>query len=473
MGINVYTANAQPSGISKTISFDQNQKVHSNDSLIRYYQTALSIDENNVDLLNKLGSIYFSRHDYRKAVKEFERALTIEPKNDLALKYHYWSALNSGLTSDARKTLRKMSPYQLTEVSEKKPSVFQQIDLGTGVLVSNNFDKNGDVITLDNDSIYASQALDGNMLYNYIGLKINPIGWLSLYFSYQNLIINKWQQELIQDYIVTDSTYEYTWNGTDYYRQIFTPSPVLISKKYNLYQNQFYFNAELNPGNGWSIIPSFHYLKFKHEPFYVEYGIKEFQALPFDTINTVVPVYNIVNFSETFEEWAAGLSIYKDIGDFNLSAYYVISNIANNQNEQNGILVTWFPYGNLDLYGSVRYDLLSGEKEDKSVYGATIGGKLLSTLWGEAGFVAGNLQSFTDKNTYIIYNTINQSDYKIHSNLTWVLNQHFNVQFRYVYSQMKEELKVFPIEKDDIGKPSNIYNPYQTHSLIAGISWKI
>lgn len=472
--LNIHLAKAQTSGFENPNNPDNIHDVIISDSIIDIYKLALKSDKNNVDLRNKMGLYYFSQQNFRRAAKEFEHNLSIDPGNGLAIKYHYWSTLNSGFTSDARKVLRKMNPYQLTETEQKKPSFFQQVDLGSGIILSNNREKNADALTRNADTIFASQTLDGNMFYNYTGLKINPFGWLSLYFGYQSLVIQKYHQELIIDYITTDSIFQYTWNDTAYYRQIFSESPVLLSKKYNLIQNQYYINAEINPGKGWNIVPAFHYLKFKHTPFYVEYKYKEYQALPFDTANTILPRYTIINDTTTFDEWAGGVTIYKDLGNFKLSGYVLSSNIAHSKKTQNGYSVTWFPFGNLNLYASARFDFLKDRSDKRSVYGFGLGGKLLDNLWADAGFIGGNMQSFADQNVYIVYNSINQSVYKINTTLTWILGRHFDVQVRYNYSKMKAEQKIYPTneEQGSIQSP-NIYNLYQTHSLILGISWKI
>lgn len=444
------------------------------DSLLKVYRTLSNSDSAGSVNFQKLGFLYFSQQNYRKSQQVFDEILRQNPTDELALKYHFWSALNTGSVTDARKTLRKMNAYQLTEVDEQKPGIFQQVDAGSGVIISNNFQRNGDALNRNRDTVYSSQVLDGNMYYSYLGVQLNPLPWLGFYVSYQNLHIKKWKQHYIQDYVIKDSILEYSANGTDYYRPLFSPSPVWIHKKYDLVQNQYYVNAEISPGKGWKFVPAFHYLKFRHEPFNIDYSTKEFLAVPYDTANTVIPVYRIYNFQETFTEWAGGLNIYKDLGNFNLSAGLIFSEIGNEQNRQLGGQVVWFPFGNLNLFFSANADILAGERDTSAVFGAGAGGKILGKLWGDISCISGNLKSFTDNNVYIVYNTLNRSDKKISSGLTWVLNKNINLQLRYIYSDMQAEQMVYPINSETHQKmPFNSFNAYQTHSIIAGISWKL
>jgi len=188
-------------------------------------------------------------------------------------------------------------------------------------------------------------------------------------------------------------------------------------------------------------------------------------------------IYTITKIDTSFYNYVAGLTITKDFSVFTLGLSGSFSNLnGKNQVQAEGWL-TYYPFGNLNLYGNTSITGFFQGDESRVLLNQMIGAKITPWLWGEATLLYGNYTNANINNGAIVYNNSDKIDYRLGANLFFVLSKHFQLSLSYQYYR-KEYLQLYyintadPLSGETVAIPQTKYYPYSTHSFIGGITWK-
>ena len=66
--------------------------------------------------------------------------------------------------------------------------------------------------------------------------------------------------------------------------------------------------------------------------------------------------YEIIRRDTSFNNYVLSLSLTKELQNFSISPFFTYSNLNNKNQWQEGIMLTYYPQGNLDLYATINID---------------------------------------------------------------------------------------------------------------------
>jgi hypothetical protein len=171
----------------------------------------------------------------------------------------------------------------------------------------------------------------------------------------------------------------------------------------------------------------------------------------------------------------ASLTITKDLGIFNIGVSGSWSDLNNKKQIQAGLLLTYYPLGNLNLYGTTTLTGFFQGNTTRLLISQVLGAKAAPWLWIEGNFYYGDYTNANIFNGSVVYNNSDIINYRASANLVFVVNKHIYLSLAYQYFR-KESQQVYYIRNQDpvvreIPQLKN--NPYSTNSIIGGITWKL
>jgi hypothetical protein len=134
--------------------------------------------------------------------------------------------------------------------------------------------------------------------------------------------------------------------------------------------------------------------------------------------------------------------------------------------------------GNLNFYGITSATGFFEGKDTRLLLSQVLGGQITKWMWAEANFNYGDFTNANIANGAIIFNNSDKFDYRAGATLNFRMGKHFQLSLIYQFSQ-KESLQYYYIKKENpvTHEMSTIlltkYNPYNTNSIIGGITWKL
>jgi hypothetical protein len=189
-------------------------------------------------------------------------------------------------------------------------------------------------------------------------------------------------------------------------------------------------------------------------------------------------IYSFDRKDTSFNNFVAALRISKDLGRFSLAFSGSWSNLNGKTQKQAGIMLTYYPLGNLDFYGTTSMTVFFQGNDSRLLLSQVLGVKITPWLWGEANFYFGNYTNANIFNGSIVYNYSDIIDYRGGGTLVFVVSKHIQLSLNYQYFRKEsQQLYYIKTHDPDTGKINEIpqikNNPYNTNTLIGGITWKL
>jgi tetratricopeptide (TPR) repeat protein len=406
------------------------------DSLIVAGNRAISQGFDYFFLRQRLGIAYYEKENFRKASHQFNEALTFNAQDPATLTYQFYSYKFSNRLLEARYLRSEYANLLENSVQEKTPGIVDRIYFESGYTFSNNFPEDRDEL-IRRGSPYSERDLNGDRFYAQLGAGFNLTPKLGLYMGYSNLIISKLKQ-------------------IQYPTGIIPPNPEIISKyneEYKLNQHSLYINANLLVGKGYIITPAFHLLTI--ESSIINPGIND----------EGIPVIN--NKDTSFINYAASLSLSKNVSLFNFNLFGTFSNLNDDEQYQVGGEVTFFPRGNLDIYTTSNLTLVRDLGELWPVFDQLVGLKISSGFWMEGYFTLGPFINFVEKNAFVIHNSGDETNFRAGGNLIFPLSGKVELSVRYIFLNLESQT-VWYQENLERKTETNIY---QNHTILGGLKW--
>ena len=388
----------------------------------------------------RLGIAYYSKKNYMSATGHFKQALEYVPNDPGAYEYLYWSLVFSGREREARLLAAEMPEKLRTDIKAIPEKVFKDFYAEGGLMFNGDYKENPYSGFGSDTLIYGEQKPDKNS--SYISLNFNIIPWkrLSLFTGYNNINIT--------------SNKKIVSIGNE-------PENFEVSTV----QNEFYFNAGVYTGKGFTLSGILHYLNVK---------VDDVNA----TVNTTTGGITYTKTSNTLNNYVGLFSIEKSFNHFKFLLGNSYSNLNKAKQIQNGLTIVYFPLGNLDLYSVTDLVVHSENKEDtllnpsgsyltRGIVKQKIGVKVVDKLWLEAFYMFGNAVNYHEDNAYVVFNSVNVMNNRFGINLISPITPNLQLSLRYQY--YKQDIPELIYETATTYKFIEKSNSF--HKIIGSIKW--
>lgn len=482
------------------------------DSVIHYCKLGL---ENNIDffyLRSRLGTAYYNKEDYTKAIKEFRASLNFNSADTYSRQMLYYSYLFSGRESEARCEGGLLDSITQSLISYKKINPLSSISFEGSGGINRNISANEKADLLSGSDTYAQSDLSGNMILGQLVMK-HDIG-KRITVEQGLMYLNENKRRVIQNVLQKPGgTLITTWDTIYYvppppvgghfnhdtiitHSLFLTPFDTVASQNYILKQLDYFLNCRIYLGKGYNLTPSFHLLNVKYSNLSAQFENKYINTIDTQFVHTQIVVPNpfpppplvikdtmFVNYrpgllnsyqyhygidDTAFYNFALGVSLEKHFCDLKLSAFSSWSNLNGRKQTAGGISITWYPFGNLNLYGNLNSSVCVQDK-DKPVYVnyLVIGTKLMHGIWLEAGRTFGRVLNFCEKDLEIVHNSPDAINWQYNATFYLIFNK-FDIILNYQLQEKETYYCSYYNQKD-----YNILNfTYYNNLITGGIKWK-
>jgi len=406
------------------------------DSLIDLGNSSISQGIDYFYLRQRMGIAYYENENYRKATVHLKKASGFNKQDPTTFTYLFYSYKFSNRLLEARHLKNEYAHLLENSVKEKTPGFVDRIFFEGGYTFSNNFPEDLDKL-IRRGSTYTERDLNGDRFYAQLGAGFNFTPRLGFYLGYSNLVISKLKQ-------------------IQYPAGVIPPNPEIINKyneEYKLNQHSLYANANVLFGSGYIITPAFHLLTI------------ESSIISPEINDEGMPVINIKDTS--FINYAASLSLSKNISLFNFNLFGTLSNLNDDNQYQLGGEVTFFPKGNLDLYTTTTLSIVRDLGENRPVFDQLIGLKVFPKIWLEGYFTVGSFVNFVEKNAFVIHNSGDRTNFRAGGNIIFPLVEKVELSIRYIFLNLESQSIWY---QENLERKTETNN-YQNHTILGGIKW--
>jgi hypothetical protein len=417
------------------------------DELIRAGKDGLRQDIDYYYLRMRIGIAYYEKKNYKASQVHFRKALEFNQGDPVASEYLYYAYLFAGQIQQAGILAKDFSP----SLMERVMPLYGKIVDRFAIEYMYNFNDTKDLLA-DADQYFS-------------GL---PLGYQLVTLNYSNL--NAMLHHEFNPGITLTHAYTYL-NKTNYYYYDDGLSRFGIDEQ-KVFQNQYFISPAFTTKWGFTIAPSFHYLRIRFQAPYIVSGGGG--GGPGGGGGSSIQYSDLYS-----NHYVGGRSLSQYVGRFviRLGGIYSSLNDANQLTGTAGL--TWYPLGNLDLYLGTALNVhneitdhtnsTDRETNIELIPEFLMGFGIASRVWMEFSGSYGNMRNYTEGNGYIVYNGLDWMIYKaIGTIVIPVTPKGSNVYLGTRFAEFKSLfIPFYPSAGQDIN--SIISNSI---SIFGGISWK-
>ena len=431
--------------------------------LIRNGKEALDLGYDYKNLRLRIGFAYFFQKNYRTAAVHFNKALQFDSYDTVAALYFNLSCQSAGRSSEIYYVKGSRKPYQVLD--------FVYADAGKMLAGNANFNT-----TLADSNVYKEQMQPVSRTFSSLGLNFRPIHNVSVFMGYSQIEITdkKSISHLSMD-AVRDSISELEFERDYWYS--FPISNNLKELEFKNKQSSYYLSATYIPVPGLKISPSFHYMHInstsvtatpaatilsdtaRYNKFDSTWHTFEYSAYN----------YNITTADSSYSDYVLSMAASKDIGKFNVGLNGTYALMLNQKYIQFGASVSWYPFGNTNLYTNSSFTLQKGQSAYTKIFEQMVGGRIYPSGWLEGFVTLGELKNFNEKNAYLVYNQVYPVKMRWGMTFYPYIGKHLEVMLMYRYQKIGLLLSTAKLSDTT----PLVSNPDYTYStLITGVKWK-
>lgn len=325
---------------------------------------------NNIDfyyLRMRLGIIGYNHKNYDYAIKHFKVAFEMYPADTVVQEYLYYSYLFSNRTENANAFATSLSESMQSKMGYKKKRV-ESFSLGLAYFQNSNYENNKTIDFIAPSYNRGETNLNGNvfgqsiMVQSLLAKRFRFYNKLS-FFESSTLGIEQFRVPAVKKMVkYTNLQYQYNW-GMSY-----------VSKKECLFSMGLgYFHTSTSDLDA---RPSFGGTMYYEEA---------------DT---------------NYNNFLAAITLGKRYKYFMPTISGTYSNLYTQTQLQGELSLTYYPFGNVNLYGTSSFSIISNNATMNHVIAQKIGFRCANWLWFEGKFSVGNHQNYMTSNGFISYNTL-------------------------------------------------------------------
>ncbi len=425
----------------------------------------------------RMGIARFKQEKPFFAATHFEKALKFSKNDPTALSYLYSTYLWQNNKGKAARLSTGFSPALKNKLHVEN-KIFQSIDVSSGYLFNNNTEKNGSLYLMGADSLIGKQLLLGKQVFFHAGASLLFFNRLNLYFSYDNLNIDKTNRFQYRELgLKKDSTVVQSWGYENYFSETDTVKEKVFDN--TVLQNDFYANAGVMFNGGWSAGGFYHLINVKSTKINENYRqlTKSDTAYFLDYENryeTFEYPQNSFYFETadtSFNNWFAGVFLEKDWNYLRATLELSAGNLNGYKQKQASAAFLYYPLGNASFYGKTVFSVFkqTGGNTTRFLWSQTAGIKILPKLWLEAGYRQGDFSDTQYERGFLVYNLHEKIKFMVSAGLMFYLNENADINLRYQHFEKTGKYGYFEKENNDYG--INEFN-YLSNTIILELIWK-
>jgi len=420
----------------------------------------------------RIGVSYFNKQKYFPASAHLEKAFRFNSSDSLTQKYLYYSYINTNRREEASALLDRNHHLIITDLHTE-----------AGFTFSSNQQKIDDPEVMGSDSVYGEMDVYGDNSLVGGGLSLILSRWFTIDLSYNWLNFSKrkyFQYRVIEDRLenVADSIWGkmYIWS----FPQVVHDT----NFSYHVNQHEFHLGLNMRAG-GWMIRPAFHFVNVSYPVIRAQYYTRMVEDtsyyLSYDSSWHYFPFnktgYTFETTDTSLSNYLASITFTKCFQAITPGISFSWSNLNGKTQYQASIFSSYYPFGNLKLYGNTSLIAFFEEGENRILFSQMVGGRINSWWWAEVDFMYGNYANANNSNGSIVYNIAGKINYKIGGNLIFLISPRLRLSLQYLYFQKEyAQYYLMPVLKpgdEPVFSPNIEYKPYQTQTIIGGIIWKL
>ncbi len=408
---------------------------------------ALAVRIESYFLRVRLGIAYFNIKKYFDAIPNFEKAIDIAYPDPEILRYLYLSYIYTGRDEDANFTFYLLPENERERIRPLVNSFVNDLNVGSGLGISNDIDNNSSIDLDGPDNIYGEQILSGNYFYVSGGIRQIPLKWIGVTYDYA--------------YLKFDRTKQIQFNNEKY------------SDSYSQKQNQFYNKYDFRIANGLIISPAGRYIQTDDNTIFANYDSVSYSYDPASmTYDSIKYYYTLTNQPNILDNFVLSLAVFKYLSIYRFGLNGSFSYLNNEHQSQYGLSFRFFPGGKINFYSSSDLVLQNQNKISNLIFSQSLSGKIYKGLWGEAFGTYGNMNNFNEQNGYIVYNNPDVIKYKLGAELKYYFPFNMTAYLVYEFQQRDKDYLTYSYTQPGSSLsygPEGVRVNYQVSILAAGV----
>ena len=453
------------------------------DSLLLVGKESLKQDIDYFYLRTRMGAAWYEKGKPIKAIRQFRKARAFNSSDAFTNASLYYSLLNANRTGQARAISSTIPGSEQVQMGIRK-NILRDVNLEIGMVYNNAYNKSDPSSLMGPDSIYGKQDLYGNSYYGHLDFTLNLTKHISLNIGYSYLNFKKrkeYQFSYLEDQL--ERRVDTTWGYYNIYS--FPEITKQPSFDYSINQNELTLAPSFFLNSGISIEPMFHLIQVSYNKTSLNYSAETVQDTLYHVSATnydsIFPFeresYRFSQADTSFFNYLISLLITKDINLFTFGLTGSWSNLNDRDQYQLGLLVDYYPLGDLTFYGNTTiFGIFEETKGNRIIARQMLGAKLTNWLWLEGSFIYGDYSNGNLYNGRLVYNMSDNIQYSASGKLIFPIFK--QLEFTLIYQFVAREnlkFRVVPIPGDpnDGVMLENSYMKYQTNSVFLGIKWKL
>lgn len=404
--------------------------------LIKWGKKALENGSDYFYMRMRLGIAFYERGNYHRALIHFNKAGEFNPNDPYLLEYLYYANIFINREKAALDIAKRFSPSVEANFADVKIPKFRIGNLAIQNTFSDFTAGLEDVTDIPPEQngyqVFENNIFKANLGFNHLISKK-----FSLFYQYGFMMVNRFTN--------------YQNDSVGFY-----------DPNQKLYQNQFYILGNIYLGKGFNLNLAIHYLPGKVPEFYVGSGTGMGQASSY----TLVPAYK-------YNDFTGHLSLVKDFPYISLGVAGSYSYLNYGTYLQEGLLIRFYPLGNLNLYLGTGFHIQQELSSDGFIQKGqfvelSLGFKVFNPVWLEIAGAYGDMHYVTTQMGWLVYNGPNPVDKQIGASLLIpVGKKNTLLSFSYNYYSTTSNFI-----STDTGETSINTTSYNMNSIYGGVSWK-
>lgn len=402
-------------------------------TLVREGKRALREGIDYYYLRMRIGIAYYELGRYQASIPHFEKAYSENPDNPAAQEYLYYAYLFSGRHMDALYIAGSFSDDRKEKTGINKETSIYALSFGfTGS-------------SYDTEDIIANTKFQD--LIDTSGFQSIPkkFGLYSLSLSHRigNSVLLTHSAQLLRKT-------NFVFNRYDGLNSAI-PDQMIT-------QFQYYISPSIRAGRGLTIIPAFHFLSYR---------------IPGVLSSNGMGGWSTISKSSMHNDFVVSLSVNKTFQYVNTGISFSYGTLNEKRQYQPGAEITVYPFGNLNLYSTIKACMLleyysRDQMTDRLIIQNTTGFKVFRWLWLEAEGSWGDYANFTEYNGSVVYNSLDVTNNRYGARtIFWLKQGHLQFIINYNRYEFTNYYNPEVITEDFI----NIIH-YSSNTITGGIIWK-
>ncbi len=407
------------------------------DSVIMVGKAALKQEIDYYYLRMRMGIAFHEKKHFRKAAVHFRKALDFNPGDPVALEYLYYASLFAGQYDQASLVRKEFKGDLALKLSPSKGKFLDRF--GGEYLYHQGL--NSDLLS-DPDALF--QGLP-------TGVQYITRHYSNASLSLSNIVTPGFRLNHAFTYL-SKTNHQYYNDG----QNIFQLTDQHVT------QVQYYLSPVITTLSGYVFMPMVHLVSIHYQaPVDIEQGFQGGGSRI------------VLGYLKTFD-FVSGLGFSKGFGaiDLYLGAWY--ASLNNKEQVQSRLGVTWYPFGNLNLYAggflNSQYEMSGSLGVLRFIPELHVGAALAGKGWIDLNGAFGEMTNYLEQNGSTVFNNFSEV---IHKKISMTVSVPVTEKGSLLYLGGRwttHESRFYAFDPAQGELTNNI--PYNALSIYGGITWK-